>query len=91
MFYLELFLGNLKSSQAVKEAADDVVVLVNPNMIHYSMVNFKKAADLSAKQKISTFALITKDGKTDKLGELTNSPQTPSILIACITGVSGPI
>jgi hypothetical protein len=46
VFYLELFHGNLKTIQAVKEAAVDVAALVNPNMIHYAMVNFTKAADL---------------------------------------------
>jgi hypothetical protein len=43
LFYLELFHCNLKTIQAVKEAADDhdyVPALVNHNMIHYAMVNF---------------------------------------------------
>jgi hypothetical protein len=43
---LDLYHGNLKTIQAVKEAADDVATLVNPKMIHSAKVNLHKAADL---------------------------------------------
>jgi hypothetical protein len=45
-FSLQLYHGNLKTVQSVKQGGEDVSALVNPKMMHYSMVKFKKAADL---------------------------------------------
>jgi hypothetical protein len=49
---IELYHGNLKTIQAVKEDADDAAALVHPKMIHYTTVNIQKAADLCVKQSI---------------------------------------
>jgi hypothetical protein len=70
------------------ENVDAVAALVNPKIIHYIMVNFQKAADLCVKQSILIFELITKVGKTDKLGKADKFPQN---IIYLSLGFSVPI
>jgi hypothetical protein len=78
--------GNLKTIQSITEAKVDFAALVNPTRIHFAIINLQKADDLCVKQTIltiSTFAVITKVGKTDIFQKPTTIFNEPYLCLRC--------